>query len=270
MKLKDKVVIITGASSGIGKSLAFELAARGSKLALGARSEDKLNEIADEVAAKYDRPLTVVTDVSVENDCKNLVLSTVEKYGKIDVLISNAGTSMRALFAETEISVLKKLMDVNFWGAVYCIKHALPYLVETSGSFVGVSSAAGYKGLPGRSGYSASKFALQGFLETLRIENRKTGLHVMIACPGFTKSNIRNKALGGDGSLQGESPRNEDKMMTSEQVARHIANAVEKRKKTLLLTTQSRSMILVNKFFPGFIDRQVYNYMAKEPDSPFK
>ena len=142
-------------------------------------------------------------------------------------------------------------------------------MLRSGGSVVGVSSIAGYKGLPARSGYSASKFALQGFLECLRIENRKTGLHVLIACPGFTSSNIRKTALSKDGSMQGESPREEAKMMPPETVARHMLRAVAKRKRTLVLTRQGRLTVWLSKFFPAWTDKLVYDHMAKEPDSPF-
>ncbi|MCD4684121.1 MAG: SDR family NAD(P)-dependent oxidoreductase, partial [Bacteroidales bacterium] len=180
------------------------------------------------------------------------------------------GISMRALFEDTELSVIKKLMDINFWGTVYCTKYALPHLLKTKGSVVGVSSIAGYKGLPGRTGYSASKFAMHGFLEVLRIENMKKGLHVLTACPGFTASNIRNTALAADGSQQSESPRDEEKMMSAEDVADKIIGAIEKKKDRLTLTTQGKLTVLLNKFFPKFMDKMVYNHMAKEADSPFK
>jgi short-subunit dehydrogenase len=199
-----------------------------------------------------------------------MVEATVKRFGKIDILINNAGISMRALFADLDLDVIRKVMDTNFWGTVYCTKYALPHLLATRGSVVGVSSVAGYKGLPGRTGYSASKFAMQGFMEVLRIENLKTGLHIMIACPGFTASNIRNTALAKDGSMQGESPRDESKMMTSEEVAERIATAIVKRKSTLILTTQGKMTVLLNKFFPRWMDKMVYNHMAKEPDAPFK
>jgi len=177
---------------------------------------------------------------------------------------------MRALFQDSDISVVKKLMDVNFWGAVYLAKYALPSLLKSRGSLVGVSSIAGYKGLPGRVGYTASKFALQGFLEVVRTENLKKGLHVLIACPGFTSSNIRNTALAADGSQQGESPRDEDKMMRAEDVALRIIRAIKKRKRTLVLTTEGKLIVLLNKFFPALLDRMIYKNMAKEPNSPFK
>ena len=268
--MKDKVVIITGASSGIGLALARNFAKRKAKVVLAARSYDKLKVIEEDLKVFNKQILIVKTDVSKEPDCKNLIDKTIEAYGKIDILINNAGISMRALFETTELSVIKQLMDVNFWGAVYCSKYALPYLLKSTGSVVGVSSIAGYKGLPGRTGYSASKFAMHGFLEVLRIENMKKGLHVLIACPGFTASNIRNTSLTADGTQQGESPRDEGKMMSAEEVGSHIIKAIEKRKDRLVLTSQGKLTVILNKFFPKFMDKMVYNHMAKEPDSPFK
>lgn len=177
---------------------------------------------------------------------------------------------MRAIFEEVDLNVIRQLMDINFWGTVYCTKFAFPYILKNKGSVVGVSSIAGYKGLPARTGYSASKFAMQGFLETLRIENLKKGLHVLIACPGFTASNIRNTALSKNGTMQGESPLNEDKLMTSEEVAEQILKAIIKRKDRIVMTTQGKLVVLLNKFFPKLIDKMVYNHMAKEPNTPLK
>lgn len=268
--MEGKVVIITGASSGIGLALAENLARKGSKLVLAARSSDKLEQLKVELGSINTQVLVVTADVSKEEDCSRLIQEAVKAYGGIDVLINNAGISMRAIFEDTELDVIRRVMDVNFWGTVYCTKFALPYLLQSGGSVVGVSSIAGYKGLPGRSGYSSSKFALQGFLEVLRIENMKKGLHVLIACPGFTASNIRNTALSGKGTEQGESPRDEGKMMTAGEVAEHIVRAVQKRKDRLVLTSQGKLTVLLNKFFPRFMDKMVYNHMAKEPDSPFK
>ena len=268
--MEGKVIIITGASSGIGKALAYEYSGKGSKVVLGARNKEKLKEIVEDIRSRGGEAAWCKTDVSVENECKNLVLTAVETFGGVDVLINNAGISMRALFADVKLDVLKQLMDINFWGTVYCTKHALPYLLKSKGSVVGVSSIAGLKGLPARTGYSASKFAMNGFMETLRIENLKNGLHVLMAFPGFTASNIRNTALAADGSMQGESPRDEEKMMSAEEVASHIYKAVKKRKNRLILTTQGKLTVLLNKFFPDWMDKMVYNHMAKEPDSPLK
>ncbi len=264
----NKVIIITGASSGIGKALAVEALKTGAYVVLAARDEKAMQEIVQSVDKH--RYLIVRTDVSLEADCQHLIDQTISRFGRIDVLINNAGISMRALFRDVDLKVLEHLMQVNFWGSVYCTKYALPWLLKHKGSIVGVSSIAGYKGLPARSGYSASKFALQGFLECLRVENLKTGLHVLIACPGFTTSNIRKTALAKDGSMQGESPRAEDKMMTAEAVACKIMSAIKKRKRTLILTRQGKLTVLLNKLFPALTDKLVYKHMAKEVDSPLK
>jgi short-subunit dehydrogenase len=264
--MQGKVVIITGASSGIGKALAFEFARQGAKIVLASRSavsDPELFKISPEI-------LEVRTDVTKESDCRALIQKAVERFGRIDILVNNAGISMRALFTDVDLEVIRQLMDTNFWGTVYCTKFALPYLLDSKGSLVGVSSVAGYKGLPGRTGYSASKFAMQGFLEVVRIENMKKGLHVLIACPGFTASNIRNVALSQDGSAQGETPLDESKLMSAEQVALHIIHAIDMKKDRLVLTTMGKMTVLLNKFFPKFMDKMVYNHMAKEPNSPFK
>jgi short-subunit dehydrogenase len=271
MKLKDKIVIITGASSGIGRSLATEFAKRGANLVLAARQFVTLCEITESLEKQYGiKAIAVQCDVSIEEDCDHLIKQTLTTFGKIDVLVNNAGISMRALFNDADLKVLKTVMDVNFWGTVYCTKYAMPEILKTKGTIVGVSSIAGYKGLPGRTGYSASKFAMNGFLETLRIENLKTGIHVLTACPGFTASNIRNTALDKNGVQQGESTLEESKMMTADEVAIIIANGIENRARTLIMTRQGKLMVFLNKFLPSFVDKMVYNTIAKEKNSFLK
>lgn len=264
----NKVVIITGASSGIGKACAEQFGKQGAKLTITGRNEQNLIETAKELKAKGIEVLAVASDVAIKEDCQRIIDETIKTYGKIDVLINNAGISMRALLNDADLSVIEKVMQINFYGTLYCTKYALPYLLKSKGSVVGVSSIAGYVGLPARTGYSASKFAMQGFLDALRTENLKKGLHVMIACPGFTASNIRNTALAADGNAHGESPREEDKMMTAEEVAEHIYHGVVKQKRTLVLTTEGKLAVFLSKLFPAFIEKMVFNKMAKEPNSP--
>ena len=266
---QDKVAIVTGASSGIGLSTATLLAKYKAKVVLAARSEDKLNDLGRELS-QYTDVLIVRTDVSVEDDCRNLIEQTVSRFGRIDILINNAGLSMRAMFRDLDLSVIRRLMDVNFWGTVYCTKYALPYLLDSKGSVVGVISTAGYKGLPGRTGYSASKFAINGFLDTLRSEHLYDGLHVMIYAPGFTASNIRKTALMADGSEQGETPREEGKMMTSEKVGMIMLNHIRRRSRRATLTFTSKLLLVLTRLFPIITDHMEYWYMAREPDSPFK
>jgi short-subunit dehydrogenase len=268
--MENKVVVITGASSGIGRACAEVFSANGYDVVISGRSAERLAEVEQVILQKGKMVCKVVADVSKEDDCRELVEEAIRYFGHIDVLINNAGISMRALFEELDLDVLRYVMDTNFWGAVYCTKFALPFLLASKGSVVGVSSIAGKKGLPGRTGYSASKFALEGFLETLRTENIKKDLHVLIACPGFTATDIRNTALSADGTRQGESPRDEQQMMTAEEVANHIYQAVIKRKRDLVLTSNGKLTVLLNKFFPGLMDKIVFKHMAKEPGSPFK
>lgn len=271
MDLKNKTVIITGASSGIGKSCAEEFARKGANLILGARQYVSLCEIAQDLEKRYGiKAVAVQCDVSKESDCKDLISQAVLTFNRIDVLINNAGISMRALFNDADLQVLRNLMDVNFWGAVCCTKFALPELLKNRGSVVAISSIAGYKGLPGRTGYSASKFAMNGFMESLRVENLKSGLHVMVASPGFTASNIRYSALVKDGTAQGDTSMDEGKMMTSEEVAEIIVNGVEKRKRSLIMTSQGKLTVFLSKFLPSFLDGLVYKHFTKEKDPLIK
>jgi NADP-dependent 3-hydroxy acid dehydrogenase YdfG len=265
--MKGKVVIITGASSGIGEALARRFHAAGARLSLAARRIDRLVTLEKELGGPD--ILSVETDVSKEEDCRQLILKTVEKYGQIDVLINNAGISMRAGFGDVDPDVLRKLMDVNFWGTVYGTRFALPWLLKSKGSVVGIISIAGHIGMPGRTGYAASKFAVRGFLDTLRIEYLKKGLHVLVVAPGFTTSEIRFSALNGQGKPHGETSRNENQMMSAETCANYIFRAVKKRKRSLILTFKEGTLaVFLGKFWPSLLDKLTYYQMAQEMDSP--
>jgi len=269
--MKDQVIIITGASSGIGKACAEEFAKRGANLVLAARQYVTLCEITADLEKRYGiRAVAVGADVSKEDDCEVIIKQALVSFGKIDVLVNNAGLSMRALFNDLDLTVLKNLMDVNFWGTVYCTKYALPEILKTKGTIVGVSSIAGFRGLPGRTGYSASKFAMNGFLESLRTELLKTGVNVLLACPGFTTSNIRVAALSKDGSSHGETSMEEGKMMSAEEVAKNIGNGIEQRKRTLIMTGQGKLAVWMNKLFPTFTDKKVFELFAKEKNPLIK
>src|SRR5204863_7810570 len=197
----NKVVAVTGGSEGIGKALVESLLKMGSKVATCGRNHDQLYRLQTDFATF---PLhTTVTDVSNENDCRRFIESTIKIFGGIDILINNAGISMRAELKETSIEVIRKVMDINFFGAVYCTHFALNSIIERKGTIVGVSSIAGYRGLPGRSGYSASKFALQGWLEAVRTELMDDAVNVMWVCPGVTASNIGNAALNKEEKSHG-------------------------------------------------------------------
>ncbi len=268
--MKDKVVIITGGSSGIGKACAEVFGSHGAKVVITGRNKVNLDETALLLSNKGISVLAIQADSAKEEDNEMLVNETLKVFGKIDILINNAGISMRALFTDADLSVLKKVMDINFYGTVYATKYSLPEIIKNKGSVVGVSSIAGSVGLPGRTGYSASKFAMNGFLEALRIELLNKDVHVLVACPGFTTSNIRNTSLSKDGTIIGESSMDEGKMMSAEEVALSIYKAVEQRKRDLVLTAQGKSTILLKKFFPGLVDKVVFNHISKEKDSPLK
>lgn len=260
-KFKNKVVVITGGSEGIGRALVNIFLQNGAKVATCGRNFDKLYQLQ---TLYPNKPLlTHAADVSKENECHQFIQKVIKVYGTIDVLINNAGISMRALFQETEVETLQKLMDVNFWGAVFCTKSALPFIIENKGIIVGISSIAGFRGLPGRSGYSASKFALNGWLEAIRTELADTGVHVLTACPGFTSSNIRKVALNKDAKPEAESLMKEEKMMSSEDCASHIFNAMDQRKRTLILTNQGKEAVWLNKMLPSLADKLIRKFYFK-------
>lgn len=266
--MKEKVVIITGGTSGIGRALAEEFGRHGSSVVITGRSEEAVMACAEALTQKGIRALGVRADVTQIQDNVRMVEETLNAFGRIDILINNAGISMRALFRDVDTEVIRKVMEINFFGAVDATKVCLPEIIRNKGSIVGISSVAGFRGLPARSGYSASKFALNGFLEVLRTELLHTGVHVLTACPGFTASNIRNRALVEDGSIQGESPRQEEQMMSAEECAAHIYRATVRRKRTVILTLQGKLAVWINKWWPSLADTLVYNAMKKEAGSP--
>ena len=258
---KDKIVVITGGSDGIGKALVHQFLNEGAQVATCGRNNDKLVSLSNDCA--NDNLFTMQVDVANQEQCESFIKAVTDKWGGMDVLINNAGISMRALVSEVSIETLKNVMDINFWGTVYTTKAALPAIQKANGVVVGVSSIAGYRGLPGRSGYSASKYALNGWLEALRTELYGSGTHVMWVCPGFTSSNIRNAALNKDAKAQGESPMDEGAMMSSEECANHILEAIVKRKRTLVLTFTGKRTVFMNKYFPAWADKLVHEFFFK-------
>jgi short-subunit dehydrogenase len=258
---KNKVVVITGGSDGIGKALVAQFLALGAKVATCGRNEQKLAQVVAELHSQS--LFTMSVDVSNQAQSEGFIGAVVAKWGEIDILINNAGISMRALVEEVSYDTLKNVMDINFWGTVYCTKTALPWIRKNNGVIVGVSSIAGYRGLPGRSGYSASKYALNGWLEALKTELYGSGTHVMWVCPGFTASNIRNAALDKNAHAQGESPMDEGAMMSSEACAEHIIKAITHRKRTLVLTFTGKRTVFMNKFFPSWADKLVHHFFFK-------
>ena len=266
---KDKVIVVTGASSGIGLASARHFGRCGAKVVMAARRLETLLELAPSVGPE-ENVLCVRCDVSSEADCKALIEAAVARFGGIDILVNNAGLSMRAMFKDLDLKVIRALMDVNFWGTVYCTKFALPYLLETKGSVVGVVSVAGYSALPARTGYSSSKYAIRGFLDTLRIEHMKDGLNVLVFAPGYTASNVRNAALTADGTPQGQTPLDEGKLMSAETCAKCLSRALRRRRSQVTLTTLGRASVFTRNFLPRLMDRFTYRFIAREAGSPYK
>ena len=265
---KDKVIIVTGASSGIGRAMAIEGAKLGAKIVVAARNEEAMQQVVDEIKANGGEAFWVKVDVSQKDNCKNLVDKTLEKYGKIDILINNAGISMRALFDQMKIEVFEQVMNINFMGTVYCTHAAIKEILKQKGWVVGVSSGAGIAPLPGRTAYSASKFAMYGFLRTLMAENLGRGLKTLVVHPGFTATNVRFRALTADGTPQGETPRKEEKMQTPEYVAKRTFKAIYKGKTLLYLSAEVKLIYLLQRLSPKLSMIAAYKAMKKEPNSP--
>lgn len=261
MNFANKVVVVTGGSDGIGKALVEQLLSLQATVATCGRNYDKLYSLKTQNPGKP--LLTHTADVSKEADCKQFIELVLKTYGRIDILVNNAGVSMRSLVTEVSFDTLRQVMDINFWGTVYCTRFALPSILAQKGTIVGITSIAGFRGLPGRSGYSASKHAVNGWLEALRTELLHTGVNVLWVAPGFTASNIRNVALNKEAKPQGESPMNEKAMMSSETCADYILKAIEKRKRTLVLTSQGHQAVWLNKLFPSLADKLTYKFFFK-------
>lgn len=262
--MSQKTVLITGGTSGIGRACALVFGRAGYAVAVTGRDAARLADTAGALAAAGVAHLTVRADVGDAAAAARAVADTVARFGGLDVLINNAGLSMRAKFADVDVKVLEQLMQTNFFGTVYTTKAALPHLLARKGTIVGISSIAGFRGLPGRTGYSASKFAMNGFLEALRTELLPTGVNVLTAAPGFTASNIRHTALLANGQTQNDTPRDEGQMMTSEAVATHLLHAVVRRRRTLVLTGQGKLTVFLNKWVPGLMDKLVLANFRKE------
>ncbi|MEX0881890.1 MAG: SDR family oxidoreductase [Cyclobacteriaceae bacterium] len=270
MEVKNKVIIITGATSGIGEACARTFGKQGAKIWITGRSQVKLDNTLRSLQKEGIECSGAICDASQESHNKKLAEDVLSEYGRIDVLVNNAGISMRALFRALDLKVFHQVMEINFWGTVYATKFCLEEIIRNKGTIIAVSSINGFRGTPARTAYTASKFAMNGFFESLRTEVMKLGVNILVVCPGFTASNIRNQALTADGTSQKESPRDESKMMSSEEVSLAILQALKKGKRDLVLTREGKLVSFLNKWVPGIMDQIVYRHMAREKDSPFK
>ncbi len=255
--MRDKSIVITGASDGIGRALAIALAARGAHLVVAARSAAGLDETVRLVAAAGGRAYAVPTDVADPEACRRLVAAAVERLGGIDILVNNAGISMQARFdAVADLGVFEHVMRVNYLGAVHCTHHALPSLKARRGLIVAVSSLQGKTGFPTYSGYAASKHAMQGFFDSLRIELRESGVGVLVVSPGAVDTAIHERRLGADGTRHGARPR-AVAAMPVEECVRQIVRAIDRRDRELVMTAAGKLGGWVKLVAPALLDRMV-------------
>jgi len=253
---KEKVIVITGASSGIGRELARQLAAQGAWLSLAARDAGRLEVVKAECKACGGKAISVCTDVGEESQCATLIQKTVDAYGRINMLVNNAGVSMWVNLEDvSDLSIFERIMRVNYLGSVYCTYYALPYLRKTRGQLVGISSLTGKTGVPTRSGYAASKHAMAGFFDSIRIETAGSGISVTTVFPDFVASEIRIRAFGGDGKPLGTSPLQESEIMPTARCAQLIIRAVARRKRELVMTARGRVGLWIKLISPALVDR---------------
>ncbi|MBW1898015.1 MAG: SDR family oxidoreductase [Deltaproteobacteria bacterium] len=255
-RFTDKVVVVTGASEGIGRALCLLLAERKSKIVIAARNEERLNQLKKEIEAAGGRALSVPTDVTDENACKNLIETAVAEFGQIDYLVNNAGRTMWTMFEDIQdTSIFEQLIKLNYLGCVYSTYYALPYLKKTKGLIAVVSSVAGLTGVPSRTAYSASKHALFGFFDSLRIELKDTGVAVTMVAPDFVLSEMHKRAFAGSGNALGESPLQESKIMTAEKCASLILAAMEKRDRLLITSLRGKLGRWMKLIAPSVVDK---------------
>jgi short-subunit dehydrogenase len=253
--MKNNVVIITGASKGIGAELARQMAAQGALLALAARDRPALEKVAAECVALGARAEVIVTDVAIEEDCRRMVERTNAAFGRIDTLVNNAGATMWARFEDIgDMSILARLMQVNYMGAVYCTHHALPHLRQSRGRIVGIASLTALTGVPTRSGYAAAKHAMRGFFDSVRIELADSGVTVTMIYPGFVSTGIRENATGPDGKPIEVSPVKEGEVMSVEECARITLAAIAARRREVVMTARGRLAMFLKIVAPGLVD----------------
>jgi len=252
----DQVIIVTGASEGIGRALCMALAPQRPRLVLAARNEARLQSLQETLEAAGAYSIAIPTDVTDLAACRVLIDRTIEEYGRLDVLVNNAGGTMWTPFEEIrDLSIFDRLMRVNYLGSVYCTYYALPHLKRSRGRIVAVSSVAGLTGVPSRTAYAASKHALFGFFDSLRVELMGSGVSVTMVAPDFVLSEIHRRALGGDGQPLGVSPMQESKIMTAETCAALMVQAIERRDRLLITSFRGKLGRWLKLFAPGMIDR---------------
>ncbi len=265
-----QVIIITGASDGIGAEMARQLAAQlgpAVSLVLAARNASNLEAIANQCSNWGSPTLVIPTDVTVQAQCQNLVATAVSHFGRLDALINNAGVSAQALFADVKAEDLgwyEDLMRINLWGSVWCTHAALPHLKSARGHLVAVSSLAGLVGVPGRTAYSATKFAMTGFFEALRTELRGNGVSVTTAYPGVVATQIRYRGLNAQGVAAGSSGLKEDEAMRVEECAQLILRGMQAREREVVMSSKGKIGRFLKLLAPGLVEKMALAALKDE------
>ncbi len=263
-----KTIVITGASDGIGAELARQIAQRDGAqcaLVLAARNRDALDAVAAQCQAFGAQTLVVPTDVGVQAQCRALIDAAVQRFGGIDALVNNAGLSAQALFADvTDLGWYEDLMRVNLWGSVWCTHAALAPLKASKGRIVAVSSLAGLIGVPGRTAYSATKFAMTGFFEALRAELKGAGVSVTTAYPGVVATQIRYRGYNAAGQAAGASGLKEDDAMSVEECARLIREGMERRQREVVMTGKGKIGRFIKLLAPGIVENMALAALKDE------
>jgi short-subunit dehydrogenase len=262
--LFENVTIITGASEGIGRELALQLADQGAWLALAARDVNKLEDVASQCRQRGGRAISIPTDVTQKTQCEQLIERTVLEYGRIDTLVNSAGLSMYSRFDELQNpEIMERIIQVNYLGSVYCTFYALPHLKKTKGRIVGICSLLGKAGAPTRSGYAASKHAVIGFYDSLRIECSGDGITVTIICPAFVSTGMRERSLGSDAKPMGVSTLDEARVMTVEKCVELTIKAIIQRKRELIMSMRGKVGLWLKLIAPKLVDNIARNAIEK-------
>jgi short-subunit dehydrogenase len=261
---KNQVVLITGASTGVGRELAIQLASYGASLSLAARDAERLASVQEECQKRGSTTISIPTDIGIPEQCVELIQKTIDKFSRIDMLVCNAGLSMFCNFEDVkDIHLFEHIMKVNYLGSVYCTYYALPYLKQSKGRIVGISSLTGKNGVPTRTGYAASKHAMAGFFDSLRIELDGSGVSVTMIYPGFVATEMRERALGLDGKPIGKSHLDETGVMPVETCVRLIIEAAAKRKRELVMTLRGKLGLWMKLIAPKLVDNTARNAIIK-------
>ena len=268
--MENKVVVITGGSSGAGEALAYRFSSEGFNVVIGGTNLERLKKVQSKIQSSGSKCEYIVHDVSLEREVKKMIDHTIKSYGRLDVLICNAGISYRSVFENANLDVFEKLFRINFFGSIYSVKYSIPHLAKTNGSIIAMSSLNGFIATPTRSAYVSSKHAMQGFFDSIRLELIKKNIHVMVASPGYFESNFRKNTLKSDGNKEGSTSRDEKGRMSTKVLADKIFHWYKNKKRDLIFTFRGKLAHLIKNWFPKLSDKLAYKEILNERESLLK